>query len=112
MIRETDGTTLIHEVELLTSLGRRLGGLLGRSSLAPGRAVLLSPCGSVHTFGMRFDLDLIFLNADGRIVRIARGVRRHRIVAGGRGARSVIEMQAGWLPESAAGVGDRVRLEA
>jgi uncharacterized protein len=110
LIREADGATLIREVELLTSLGQRLRGLLGRGSLPPGCAVWLAPCGSVHTFGMRFDLDLVFLDADRRIVRIARGVRRRRIVGGGSRARSVIEAQAGWLPADFAKAGDRVRL--
>jgi uncharacterized protein len=110
LIREADGTILVPEVEVLASLGQRLKGLLGQTSLEPGRAVWLSPCGSIHTFFMRFDLDLIFLGGDFRVVRLVRGVRPWRMVAGGLRARGVVEMQSGWFPAAALKAGDRVRL--
>jgi len=86
-------------------------GLLGRSELASGSAVWLARCNSIHTFGMRFALDLIFLGRDWRVCRIVRGVPSGRMVLGGRSAASAIEMQAGWFPEAALRVGDRVTLE-
>ena len=66
----------------------RLRGLIGRSGDV---ALLLPHCGSVHTFGMRFALDLVWLDAAGRVVRIDRGVRPWR-VRSCRAARSVLEL--------------------
>ena len=68
----------------------RLLGLAWSRSPRAG-ALLLPRCRSVHTFGMRFALDLFWLDARGEIVRVDRGVRPWRIVRCA-GARSVIEV--------------------
>jgi hypothetical protein len=65
--------------------------LLPRHSAGPG--LLIPRCASVHTFGMRFALDIVFLNAAGRPLRVARGVRGGRIVAC-RGAHAALERPA------------------
>lgn len=63
-------------------------------SRSPRAAALLLPrCRSVHTFGMRFPLDLFWLDARGEIVRVDRGVRPWRI-ARCRRARAVVEVPA------------------
>jgi uncharacterized membrane protein (UPF0127 family) len=56
-------------------------------------ALLLPACRSVHTFGMRFPLDLYWLDASGEIVRVDRGVRPWRVARCGR-ARAVVEVPA------------------
>src|SRR6476620_6066878 len=71
----------------------RLIGLAWSRSPRAG-ALLLPGCRSVHTFGMRFALDLFWLDASGEIVRVDRGVRPWRVVRC-RGARAVIEVPAG-----------------
>jgi uncharacterized membrane protein (UPF0127 family) len=71
----------------------RLRGLAGLRSVPPNTALLLPRTRSVHTFGMRFALDLIWLDGDGRIVRIDRGVPPRRVCAC-RAARAVIELPA------------------
>ena len=73
---------------------RRLRGLLGHRA-PPPYALLLTPCSSVHTAGMRFALDLHWLDADGRVIRVDRAVgpwRARRC----RGARAVIEVPSGY----------------
>jgi uncharacterized protein len=68
----------------------RLLGLAFRSA-PPDHALLLPRTRAVHTFGMRFDLDLHWLDAGGRLVRVDRAVPRRRLRACAR-ARSVIEL--------------------
>jgi hypothetical protein len=68
----------------------RLRGLLGHRD-PPPFALRLAPCRSVHTFGMRFALDLHWLDERGRTLRVDRGVRPGR-VRGCRRARAVIEV--------------------
>jgi len=59
---------------------------------------------------MRFALDLLFLDCDGRVVRLVRAVQPWRFfVAGGACAASVIEVAAGWLPPDAVVLGDRLQ---
>jgi uncharacterized protein len=72
----------------------RRRGLARLDRLAPDHALHIPQCPSVHTFGMRFDLDLIWLSKAGTVVRVDRGVPRGRIRVCLR-ARSVIETVAG-----------------
>jgi uncharacterized membrane protein (UPF0127 family) len=71
----------------------RLLGLAFLRELPPGYALLIPRCSSVHTFGMRFPLDLVFIGQDGKVRRIDRAVRPRR-VRSCRGAAAVIEVAA------------------
>ena len=102
------GADLIPRVETAAGPLARMVGLLGRSGLPPGSALLLAPAAMIHTCGMRFPLDLIFVDRHWTVTRVARGVRPFRIVGGGRGGWAVLELQAGWLPPDAVRVGDRL----
>ena len=75
----------------------RLRGLALLDELPPGFALHLPRCRSVHTLGMRFALDLVFLDGRGVVVRTATGVRPGRLV-GCRRARSVHQTRAGEAP--------------
>jgi uncharacterized membrane protein (UPF0127 family) len=76
------------------SAGARLRGLARLEAMPPGAALHLPRTRSVHTFGMRFALDLLWLGADGAVVRVDRGVAPRRMRACRR-ARSVLETRAG-----------------
>ena len=73
---------------------QRTLGLARLDSLPPGSALHIPRCRSVHTFGMRFALDLVWLDERGRAVRVDRdlGPRRLRTCLA---ARSVVEINAG-----------------
>ena len=76
-----------------TSLLARLRGLAGLDDLPAGLALHLTATRSVHTFGMRFALDLTWLDAEGRVVRVDHGVPRRRLRTC-RAAKSVIEARS------------------
>jgi uncharacterized membrane protein (UPF0127 family) len=76
------------------SLRARLLGLAGLDRVPPGHALLLARCRSVHTFGMRVPLDIVFVGPDGAAVRVVRGLRPRRLAAC-RGAWAVVEAAAG-----------------
>jgi uncharacterized protein len=85
---------------------RRLG-LARLDALAPGYALHIPQTPSVHTFGMRFALDLIWLRKDGGVARVDRDVGPRKLKFCG-GARSVVETRAGDADAFiAAGVGER-----
>lgn len=75
----------------------RLRGLLGRAPLADGQGLLIEPCGSVHTLGMRYALDLIFLDRGDRVVDIAANTPPWTFRAARRRARKTLELRAGSL---------------
>jgi uncharacterized protein len=76
------------------SFRERRRGLAKMTALPPGYGLRILKCNSIHTFGMRFALDLVWLGRDGRIVRVDHGVRARRMKLCIR-ARSVVETAAG-----------------
>lgn len=89
--RELEGGLVVVEAATFRS---RLRGLARLDELPAHAALHIPKCKSVHTFTMRFDLDLVWLDKHGDLVRLDRAVppRRHRSV---RKARSVVEIAAG-----------------
>ena len=93
-------------VEAGTSKARRRG-LARLDSLPDDCALLIPRCPAIHTFGMRFALDLIWLGKDGTVARVDRSVPPRRMRACLR-ARSVVETAAGAADAFlAAGIGKR-----
>ena len=88
----------------------RLRGLMGKKALAPGEGLLLRPSGSVHTCFMRFPIDVVFLDADLEVLRVASAVRPWRARAQ-RGARAVLELAAGEAERADIGPGDQLTLD-
>jgi len=96
-----------------TSLFARMKGLLGRTSLGPDTAMVIDPCASIHTLGMRFPIDVVFLDANNTITAIASHVKPGRLcVSGGWKARRVIESEAGLLSLASIHVGDTLTIES
>ena len=87
----------------------RMRGLLGRSQLGAGEGLLLKPAGSVHTFFMRFPIDVVFIDRDGNVTRVVPGLRPWR-AAGSRGARAVLELPEGACARAEIVPGSRLRL--
>jgi hypothetical protein len=76
----------------------RLLGFAGLAAPPPAAGLLLTPCRSVHTFGMRWPLDLVWLGAGGCVLRVDRDVPAGR-VRSCRGACGVVEFASGGLVE-------------
>jgi len=79
---------------LATRFHARLRGLLGSAPPRPGHALLLRPCSAVHTFGMRFPIDVVFMNRAGMVLRVCVAVPPMRVRACWR-AGMVAELAAG-----------------
>lgn len=82
------------DVRIANGARARLLGLAGLRALPAATALLLPRTRSIHTCGMRFALDLVWLDGDGEVVRVDRDVRPWR-VRGCRRARAVVELPAG-----------------
>jgi uncharacterized protein len=80
-----------HEVPVATSVASRLLGLALLSREGAGEGLLIPRCRSVHTLGLLFDLDLVFLDAEGRVVELRRAVPPGRLIRCA-GAMAVLEL--------------------
>jgi uncharacterized membrane protein (UPF0127 family) len=99
-------------VILATTLFARMRGLLGRKSLGAETAMVIDPCSSIHTLGMKFALDVVFLDSKNKITAIARAVKPGRFwVSGGWSCRRVVESEAGCLDLSRLHIGDMLEMK-
>jgi uncharacterized membrane protein (UPF0127 family) len=114
LVNISKGTLLAERLTEARAPWSRLVGLLGRSHLSQGEGLLIAPCSSVHTFFMRFPIDVAFLDRDGRVVSAFASVPPFRVLMGGRGAQMAVELPAGVLARTGATTGDQLvlRLEA
>jgi len=74
-------------------LSRALGLLIG-APLRAGEGLLIAPCAAIHTFGMRYAIDVVFVDRRGRVLKVCPEVRAGRMRIA-RGARGVLELRAG-----------------
>lgn len=102
--RETD---LGDRVEIADRGAVRRKGLLGRNSLAPGEGLWIVPCEAVHTFGMRFPIDLVYLDRKKRVQKVKSAVPAWRF-SGALSAHSVLELPAGTVEKSRTQKGDQL----
>ncbi len=91
----TSGRVVAEEVEMAHSLPRRIKGLLGRRELAPGQGLWLRPCRQVHTWFMRFPIDVVFMDRELVVVGLSRHLGPGRISPFHLRARSALELAAG-----------------
>src|SRR5436305_8787848 len=85
---------LASHVELAINSESRRRGLLGRDRLDEGAALIIAPCSSIHTFFMRFAIDVIFADRDGLVLKTYADVGPRRIALR-LGAFAVVELSAG-----------------
>lgn len=111
-LHNADGSVLVARVDVADCVSERMVGLLSRDALAEDEALFLAPCASVHTIGMRFAIDLLFVDHGMRVVRCVHRVEPLRMSWGGRDAWGVFELPAGRLDALPVREGDTLTLAA
>ena len=96
-------------VELADDRETRNRGLLGRDGLEPGAGLALTPCFAIHTFFMRFPIDVVFLDRYGFVRRVVHRLGPWRLAVV-PGARMVIELEAGAAQKQRIREGDNLYL--
>jgi uncharacterized membrane protein (UPF0127 family) len=106
-LHREDGIIVCKRCRVADAFFSRFIGLLGRRALAEHEGLLLHPASSIHTFFMRFPIDVVFVGPDGAVRKVVRNLRPWRIT-GSRGSRAVLELPAGTCARLALGPGDRL----
>jgi uncharacterized membrane protein (UPF0127 family) len=107
---ETRGTCLISHGRTALSFWARSKGLLGTSSLDPGDGLLIEPCNSIHSIGMRYPFDAVFINREGKVLHIISRMKPSRLSRHVFGARGVLELPAGTVEATGTQKGDLLRI--
>ena len=102
---------LATHAQIARSLIPRMVGLLGKSSLEEGAGLVLMACRSIHTVGMRFAIDAVFVDRAWAVVAIRKSLPPWRMTPLILRAHAVIELPAGTVERTHLVIGDRVLLE-
>jgi uncharacterized membrane protein (UPF0127 family) len=109
LVNATKKTVLSDRCHFANTVLKRMVGLLNRRQLTEGEGLLLDRCYGVHTFGMRFPIDVLFLDKDLRVIRAVKALPPYRtsIV---RKAVYVLELPVGALDLSRTEDGDQIQI--
>ena len=102
-------TAVATAVEVANTRKERRRGLLGRTFLGPAEGLVIAPCAAIHTAFMQFPIDVVFLDREGRALKVVHRLQPWRIAVSLK-ARSVVELAAGALERHPIEVGDRLFL--
>ncbi len=109
VLNVTRGTVLATQMEPAHTGATRRKGLLGRDGLTPGGGLWIAPCESVHTFFMRFAIDLVYLDRKNQIKKVRSSVGPWRMSAC-FAAHSVLELPAGTVRATRTEAGDALEI--
>lgn len=107
----TRSTTVAARAERARSFWARLRGLMFRAELPADGGMVIEPNGSVHTFWMRFPIDVIFVDRSDRVVGLVPAMPPNRPYAGARHAHRTVELPAGSIARSNTAKGDLLRFD-
>ena len=110
VINLTRNTVLAEAAEVANTSAKRRTGLLQHTRLPEGEGLWIAPCEAVHTFGMKFPIDVIYLNRKKKVLKIRSRMERRRISAC-LTAHSVLELPAGMAERTSTEAGDQLSFE-
>lgn len=103
-------TTLGEAIEVAATSTQRARGLLGKECLEDGQGLLFKSCMSLHTFFMTFPIDVIYADRNGRVIKVAQGVRPFKLISAPMRAYYAIELPEGVIRDSGTQPGDTLVL--
>jgi uncharacterized membrane protein (UPF0127 family) len=106
----TRGTGLAGKAAIADSPRTRRRGLLGSRELPDGEGLLIIPCRQVHTFGMQYPIDVVFVDGSFKVRRSCKGLKPRRLSPFVIASRAVLELPAGKIAETGTEVGDLLQL--
>jgi uncharacterized membrane protein (UPF0127 family) len=106
----TRGTVVAERVRVARTMRDRTIGLLGRDAIAADEGLWIERSPSIHMFFMRFAIDAVFLDADGRVTKVVPDLKPWRVVWWAPGARDCLELAAGAAARSDTQPGDQLQL--
>lgn len=110
MINLTSEKEVADQVEVADTFFRRLVGLIPRQSLSKGHGLLITPCSVIHTFKMKFPIDVVYLDKERKVVGMEEALPPNRKGKKFKGVESVLELPTGTIKESGIKIDDRLQL--
>lgn len=110
VINRSKQTTLARQARAARTFWQRLRGLMFQKALAEGQALVLVGDSSIHTFFMRFPIDVLYLDREGRVLRAQDSMRPWQLGPLVRGCRYIVELPPATIRRTQTEVGDLIAL--
>lgn len=107
----TRGRTLAESVSVADTWWTRLRGLLFRPELQQGEGLLIVPCNGVHTFGMSYPIDVLFVDEAQEVAAVEHELKPWRATGLHRSSHCALELPAGRAAETSTRTGDQLQWE-
>lgn len=107
-----NGKLITDNAEIADTFFSRFRGLMLRKSVEADYALHIIPCNQIHTFSMRFPIDVVYLSNDGTVIEIHENIRPNKICKTVKKAESVIELNASMSSKLGIFKGDVLEIRA
>lgn len=111
LINRLNGKVLANDVRRAETFWSRFKGLMFTSALRPGTALHIQPCQSIHTFFMRYSIDVLYLDSNHKVIAVEKNVRPGKFGRIHRKASSVVELPIGIVSETETEIGQEVQFQ-
>lgn len=111
LYNQTQGKVIASNVIVANTFFKRLKGLLGKKGLEEGSCILINPCNSIHTFFMKFPIDVLFLDQQYKVVKVVKDLAPGRMSPYMKDARFVVELDSRKVHKENVKVGDQLVLK-
>ena len=111
IINRSKNTILAKEAIVADTLFKRIKGLLGKRAFQQGQALIIKPCNSIHTFFMRFSIDVLFVDKNNRAMKAISAFPPFRLSNIYFNSAFVIELPAGTINSTSTSEGDLLLIE-
>ncbi|MFT8349080.1 DUF192 domain-containing protein [Clostridium saccharoperbutylacetonicum] len=110
VLNKNSNMLLADEVIIANTFMTRLKGLMFKRSLVEGNVLMIKPCNSIHTFFMKFPIDIIFLSKGNVVIHVIENMIPGKISPFVKGAISVLELQSGIIRKTETKKGDLLEI--
>ncbi len=101
-----DGESICTKALRASTILSRMVGLLGKNSFGETDGLLLSPCSQIHSIGMRFEFDALYLDKNLKVIKVYENIRKNRILPYNITAKIVLELPSGTITDKGIKIGD------
>ena len=106
----TQNKIIATNAQLANTFFTRLKGLLGTSRLEAGKGLIIRPCNSIHTVGMKYAIDVLFMDEHDQILKIVMGMKAGKFSFCRNNSSYVVELPAGVVAATGTAIGDNLSI--
>jgi uncharacterized membrane protein (UPF0127 family) len=103
-------TVIVSDLKEAAGFFPRLVGLMGRTRLEDNEGLWMARCSAIHTFWMKFPIDVVFLDRDFTVIKTVKSLRPFRPMVSCRHAEGILELPEGTIERAQVRIGDRVKI--